>query len=100
MTDARMVATNTHRRWLAVQSAAPRADRMTCSSHGLALGLIKTRCLPVQSLHLTILLERSVQLAMVPRSQTGERRQISQCFPFDGSMKLLVFEAPFRSLPP
>ena len=80
MTDARMVATNTHRRWRAVQSAAPRADRMTCSSHGLALGLIKTRCLPVQSLHLTILLERSVQLAMVPRSQTGERRQISQCF--------------------
>ena len=62
MTDARMVATNTHRRWLAVQSAAPRADRMTCSSHGLALGLIKTRCLPVQSLHLTILLERSVSL--------------------------------------
>ncbi len=52
---------------------------MTCSSHGLALGLIKTRCLPVQSLHLTILLERSVQLAMVPRSHTGERRQISQC---------------------
>jgi hypothetical protein len=50
MTDARMVATNTHRRWLAVQSAAPRADRMTCSSHGLALGLIKTRCLPIQSL--------------------------------------------------
>src|SRR6266550_1091540 len=41
MTDARMVATNTHRRWRAVQSAAPRADRMTCSSHGLALGLIK-----------------------------------------------------------
>src|SRR5260221_5617434 len=79
MTDARMVATNTHRRWRAVQSAAPRADRMTCSSHGLALGLIKTRCLPVQSLHLTILLERSVQLAMVPRSHTGERRQISQC---------------------
>src|SRR5260370_9307991 len=79
MTDARMVETNTHRRWRAVQSAAPRADRMTCSSHGLALGLIKTRCLPVQSLHLTILLERSVQLAMVPRSHTGERRQISQC---------------------
>src|SRR5947209_17001848 len=50
MADARMVATNTHRRWRAVQSAAPRADRMTCSSHGLALGLIKTRCLPIQSL--------------------------------------------------
>src|SRR4029077_18646387 len=73
MTDARMVATNTHRRWLAVQSAGPRADRMTCSSHGLALGLIKTRCLPVQSLHLTILLEKSVQLAMFPRSKTRRR---------------------------
>src|SRR5262245_4771988 len=79
MTDARMVATNTHRRWRAVQSAAPRADRMTCSAHGLALGLIKTRRLPVQSLHLTILLERTVQLTMVPCSHTGERRQISQC---------------------
>src|SRR5215475_4251868 len=65
MTDARMVAANTHRRWRAVQSAAPRADRMTCSSHGLALGLIKTRRLPVQSLHLTILLERTVQITMV-----------------------------------
>src|SRR5262245_18074288 len=79
MTDARMVATNTHRCWRAVQSAAPRADRMTCSSHGLALGLIKTRRLPGQSLHLTILLERSVQLTMVPCRHTGERRQISQC---------------------
>src|SRR5260370_36484826 len=45
MTDARMVATNTHRRSLAVQSVAPRVARMTCSSHGLALGLIKTHCL-------------------------------------------------------
>jgi hypothetical protein len=34
-----------------VQSAALQVDRMTCSSHGLALGLIKTRCLPVQSEH-------------------------------------------------
>src|SRR5260370_7124412 len=92
MTDARMVATNTHRRWRAVQSAAPRADRMTCSSHGLALGLIKTRCLPVQSLHLTILLERSVQLAMVPRSHTGERRQISQCLD-------ALFQAPHVRAP-
>ncbi len=79
MTDARMVATNTHRRWRAVQSAAPRADRMTCSSHGLALGLIKTRRLPVQSLQLTILVERSFQLTIVPCSHTGERRQTSQC---------------------
>jgi hypothetical protein len=44
-----MVATNTHPCSCAVQSAALRADRMTCSSHGLALGLIKTRYLPVQT---------------------------------------------------
>src|ERR1700730_19137123 len=43
MTDARMAATNTHRRSRAVRSAVPRVDRMACSSHGLALGLIKTR---------------------------------------------------------
>src|SRR5262249_61180363 len=41
MTDARMAAANTHRRSRAVQSALPRDERMTCSSHGLALGLIK-----------------------------------------------------------
>lgn len=35
----------THRRSCAVQSAAPRVVRMTCSSHGLALGLSKTHCL-------------------------------------------------------
>src|SRR5215467_4558769 len=45
MTDAKMAAANTHRRSRLVQSTVPRDDRMTCSSHGLALGLIKTRCL-------------------------------------------------------
>src|SRR6516165_11568837 len=45
MTDAKMAAANTHRRSRVVQSTVPRDDRMTCSSHGLALGLIKTRCL-------------------------------------------------------
>jgi glutathione S-transferase len=40
-----MVATNTHRRSRAVQSAVPRADRIACSSHGRALGLIKPAAL-------------------------------------------------------
>src|SRR5256885_5358421 len=48
MTDARMVATNTHRRSRAVQSAVPRADRIACSSHGRALGLINRLPSPVQ----------------------------------------------------
>src|SRR5215469_6543733 len=45
MTDAKMAAANTHRLSRVVLSTVPRDDRMTCSSHGLALGLIKTRCL-------------------------------------------------------
>src|SRR5512133_3002216 len=46
MTDARTVATNTQRLWRAAHSTPPRTDRMACSSHGLALGLIKAVCLP------------------------------------------------------
>src|SRR5207244_12005494 len=46
-----MVATNTHRRWRAPQSTAPRADWMICSSQGRALGFIEPAGTPVHAAH-------------------------------------------------
>jgi hypothetical protein len=62
----------------AISHAASRPDDLFIARS--CPGIDQNPLPPDTKLNLTILLERSVQPAMVPRSQTGERRQISQCF--------------------